>query len=111
MKNIIILDMARNILKSKNLLKEFWAEAMACAIYLSNQSLRRNIWEKILQETWSGRKLEISHIRIFGYKIYARVQNKIRNKLDDKSEVFIFIGYGSNPKATSYTVQILRKSL
>ncbi|KAJ7958815.1 Retrovirus-related Pol polyprotein from transposon TNT 1-94 [Quillaja saponaria] len=35
-KNRTILNMARCLLKSKNMPKEFWAEAVSCAVYLSN---------------------------------------------------------------------------
>jgi transposase InsO family protein len=35
-KNRTILDMIRNMLKSKIMLKEFWAEAVRCVVYLQN---------------------------------------------------------------------------
>jgi transposase InsO family protein len=35
-KNRTILDMVRSMLKSKNMPKEFWAEAVRCAVYLQN---------------------------------------------------------------------------
>ncbi|KAM1362542.1 hypothetical protein ACFX13_028188 [Malus domestica] len=41
-KNQTIIDMARSMLKSKRLPKELWAEAVACAVYLSNRSPTRN---------------------------------------------------------------------
>ncbi|MCF8701902.1 DDE-type integrase/transposase/recombinase, partial [Corynebacterium sp. MC-10] len=97
-KNRTILDMARSMLKSKNLPKEFWAEAVACAVYLLNRSPTRSVWGKTPQESWSGRKPGISHLRVFGSKAYAHVPDETRSKLDDKSKAFIFIGYDSNSK-------------
>ncbi|KAI4353269.1 hypothetical protein L6164_002232 [Bauhinia variegata] len=41
-KNRSILNMTRSMLKSKNMPKEFWAKAIACAVYLSNLSPSRN---------------------------------------------------------------------
>jgi len=35
-KNRTILDMVRSMLKGKKLPKEFWAEAVQCAIYVQN---------------------------------------------------------------------------
>ena len=35
-KNRTILNMVRSMLKSKKMPKEFWAEAVACAVYLTN---------------------------------------------------------------------------
>ena len=36
-KKMSILNMARNMLKTKKMPKKFWAEAVNCAIYLSNK--------------------------------------------------------------------------
>ena len=45
-KNRSILDMARSMLKSKRMPKEFWAEAVDCAIYLSIHYPTRSVWGK-----------------------------------------------------------------
>ncbi|KAL0320216.1 UNVERIFIED_CONTAM: Retrovirus-related Pol polyprotein from transposon TNT 1-94 [Sesamum radiatum] len=37
-KNRTVLNIARTMLKSKEMPKEFWAEAFACAVYLSNRT-------------------------------------------------------------------------
>ena len=97
-KNRTILDMARSMLKSKRLPKEFWAEAVACAVYLSNRSPTRSVWGKTPQEAWSGRKPGITHLRVFGSIAHVHVPDESRAKLDDKSEKFIFIGYDNNSK-------------
>ena len=49
-KNRSILNMARCMLKAKHLPKEFWAEAMSCAIYLSNSSKTKAVWDQTPQE-------------------------------------------------------------
>ena len=49
-KNRTILNMARSMLKSKKLPKEFWSEAVACVVYLSNCSPTRSVWGKTPQE-------------------------------------------------------------
>jgi len=45
-KNKTILNMARNLLKSKRMPKEFLAEPVASVIYLSNYSPIRSVWGK-----------------------------------------------------------------
>ncbi|CAJ2640870.1 unnamed protein product [Trifolium pratense] len=97
-KNRTILEMARSVLKSKRLPKELWAEAVACAVYLSNRSSTRSVLGKTPQEAWSGRKPEISHLRVFGSIAHAHIPDEKRSKLDDKSEKYIFIGYDANSK-------------
>ncbi|KAL4376201.1 hypothetical protein GQ457_02G024740 [Hibiscus cannabinus] len=97
-KNRTILNMARSMLKAKNMPKEFWAEAVSCAIYLSNRSPTKNVDNVTPQEAWSGRKPSVRHIRVFGSIAYAHVPDQGRLKLDDRSSKYVFIGYDSNSK-------------
>ncbi|KAH9715667.1 hypothetical protein KPL71_021147 [Citrus sinensis] len=97
-KNKTILNVAKSMLKSKRLPKEFWAEAVACTIYLYNRSPTRSVWGKTPQEAWSGRKPDITYLRVFGSIAHVHIPDKSRAKLDDKSEKFIFIGYDNNSK-------------
>ncbi|KAJ4719135.1 Retrovirus-related Pol polyprotein from transposon TNT 1-94 [Melia azedarach] len=97
-KNRTILNIARSMLKSKRLPKEFWAEAVSTAVYLSNRSPTRSVWGKTPQEAWCGRKPGISHLRVFGSIAHVHVPDERRTKLDDKNESFIFIGYDSSSK-------------
>lgn len=97
-KNRTILNMVRSMLKSKKMPKEFWAEAVACAVYLTNRSPTRSVHEKTPQEAWSGRKPGISHLKVFGSIAYTHVPDEKRTKLDDKSEKYVFVGYDSRSK-------------
>ncbi|RDX83786.1 hypothetical protein CR513_35262, partial [Mucuna pruriens] len=78
-KNRIILNMARCMLKVKFMPNVYWAEAISCAIYLSNRSLIRNV-------------------KVFGSIAYAYVPNQGRFKLDDRSVKHVFISYDANSK-------------
>ena len=49
-KNRTILDMVRAMLKSKELPKEFWAEAVQCAVYIQNRCPHSNLGNKTPQE-------------------------------------------------------------
>ncbi|KAJ1691007.1 hypothetical protein LUZ63_015162 [Rhynchospora breviuscula] len=51
------------------------------------------------QETWSGIKPTVSHLKIFGSVTYAHVPDQRRTKLDDKSKKYVFIGYDEKTKA------------
>ncbi|KAF7132073.1 hypothetical protein RHSIM_Rhsim09G0034600 [Rhododendron simsii] len=90
--------MARSMLKSKKMPKEFWAEAVDCAIYLLNRCPTRSVDNRTPQEEWGGFKPSVSHLRIFGSIAYAHVPDEKRTKLDEKSEKFVFIGYDSRSK-------------
>ena len=52
---------------------EFWAEAIDCAIYLSNRCPTRSVQEKTPQQAWSRKKPTVSHLRVFGSIAYAHV--------------------------------------
>ncbi|KAJ7962054.1 Retrovirus-related Pol polyprotein from transposon TNT 1-94 [Quillaja saponaria] len=97
-KNRTILNMARCLLKSKNMPKEFWAEAVSCAVYLSNRCPTKGVENQTPQEAWSGKKPNVSHLRIFGSIAYAHVPDQERSKLDDRSVKYVFIGDDSNSK-------------
>ncbi|CAH9069840.1 unnamed protein product [Cuscuta europaea] len=97
-KNRTILNMARSMLKTKNMPKDFWAEAVDCAVYLQNRCPTKSLDGKTPQEAWHGGKPGVSHLRVFGCIAYAHVPDQTRSKLDDKSEKFIFIGYDKHSK-------------
>ena len=86
------------MLKAKNMPKEFWAEAVACAVYLSNRSPTKNVKDQTPQEAWSGVKPRVDHLRVFGSIAYAHVPDQGRFKLDDRSEKHVFIGYDARSK-------------
>jgi len=43
-KNRTILNMARSMLKQKQMPKAFWAEVVDCAVYVLNRSPTRSLW-------------------------------------------------------------------
>ncbi|KAJ3691578.1 hypothetical protein LUZ61_020742 [Rhynchospora tenuis] len=98
-KNQTILDMVRSMLKSKNMSKEFWAEAVQCAVYLQNRYPTASLENMTPQEAWCGVKPAVSHLKVFGSVAYAHIPNQRRTKLDDKSKKLIFIGYDERSKA------------
>ena len=97
-KNRTILNMARSMLKTKKMPREFWAEAVACAVYLTNRAPTKSVLDKTPQEAWNGRKPGIGHFKVFGSIAYAHVSEEKRTKLDDRSEKLIFIGYDASSK-------------
>ncbi|KAJ3686893.1 hypothetical protein LUZ61_016057 [Rhynchospora tenuis] len=98
-KNRTILDMVRSMLKTKNMPKEFWAEAVRCAVYVQNRCPHAKLMNQTPQEAWSGIKPTVSHLKVFGSVAYAHVPDQRRTKLDDKSKKYVFIGYDEKTKA------------
>jgi hypothetical protein len=93
------MDMVRCMLKAKQIPKEFWAEAVATAVYILNRCPTKSVREKTPEEAWSRRRPSIRHLRVFGCIAYAHVPDQLRKKLDDKGERCILMGYSPNSKA------------
>ncbi|KAL0537088.1 hypothetical protein IC582_026058 [Cucumis melo] len=110
-KNRTILNMARSMLKCKKMPKEFWAQAVECAVYLSNRSPIRSLWNKTPQQAWIGRKPSIGHLRVFGCMAYAHIPDQKRSKLDDKSEKYVFVGYDASSKGYKLYNPVTKKTI
>ncbi|GJV20172.1 retrovirus-related pol polyprotein from transposon TNT 1-94, partial [Tanacetum coccineum] len=108
-KNRTILNMVRSMLKSKKMPKEFWAEAVDCAVYLLNRCPSNNLDNKTPQEAWNGMKPTVSHLRIFGNITYVHVPSQRRSKLDDRSEKHVFVGYDKQSKGYKLYNPVTRK--
>ena len=91
--------MVRSMIKTKNMPKEFWAEAVQCAVYIQNRCPHAILENKTPQELWRGHKPNVSHFRVFGSVAYAHIPDQRRTKLEDKSEKLVFIGYEEKSKA------------
>ncbi|XP_070046079.1 uncharacterized protein [Nicotiana tomentosiformis] len=97
-KNQTILNMARCLLKAKSMPREFWGEAISCAVYLNKRSPTRNIRDQTPQEAWIGRKPSVKHLRIFGSIAYSHVPQQKRANLADRSVKHVFVGYDTSSK-------------
>ena len=93
------MEMARCLLKRKNLSQNFWAEAVSCAVYLINRSPTKILKNHTPHEAWYGKKPNVHHLKVFGCVAYSHIPDAMRSKLDDKAEKCIFIGYSERSKA------------
>jgi hypothetical protein len=55
---------------------EFSGEAMNTAVYIKNQCPTKALDSKTPLEVWSGRKPDVSHLRVFGCKAFAHVPDE-----------------------------------
>lgn len=105
------MNMVRSMLKGRNLSNEYWAEVVACAIYVINRSPTRIVVNKFPEQAWSSMYCSISHLRVFGCVAYAHFPKEQRGKLDEKSEKCIFIGYSEQLKAYKLYNHVTKKTL
>jgi transposase InsO family protein len=92
-KNRHIVEIARAMLNGKNLPNYFWAKAIATTIYIMNRTPTTVIHGMTFEEKITGKKPDVSHLKVFGCIKYMHVLNEKRSKLNPKADKRIFIGY------------------
>ena len=95
--NRTLMDKVRPMLNGSGLPKIYWAEALATANYVRNRSPASG-QDKTPWELFYGKKPNVSHLRVFGERVYAHVPKELRNKLADTSQPGKFIGYPPGTK-------------
>lgn len=79
------------MLKSSGLPKNFWAEAIVIAAYLSNISTTYAFWEKTPHKLWFGVKPKVTYLNVFGCVALVHIPVQRLQKLDDRAVKGIFI--------------------
>ena len=49
---------------------------------------------RLPKEVWSGKEVKFSHLKVFGCASYVHIDFDAHSKLDAKSKICFFIGYG-----------------
>jgi hypothetical protein len=96
--NRTIVEKARSLLSDAGPPKAYWAEAVSTAVYLINRTPTRVLNFKTPEEVWTGRKPDIGHLKIFGFKAMVYVPKPLRLKWDSPTRDAIFIGYPEESK-------------
>jgi hypothetical protein len=78
---------------NKSMPHHYWAELVAIAVYIMNRTPTAIVHGMIPKEKYSGRKLDLSHLKVFGCIAYVHVPNELQTKLHSKVEKCVFIGY------------------
>ncbi|KAL5757477.1 hypothetical protein ACOSP7_020088 [Xanthoceras sorbifolium] len=94
--NRTLNERARSMRLHAGLPKMLWAEAVNTAAYLINRGPSVPLDGGIPEEVWSGKEVNISHLRVFGCISYVHIDSVERSKLDTKSNKCVFVGYGGD---------------
>jgi len=85
------------VLHNQGLPLYLWAEASNTTVYVQNHCPHKILGMSTPKEAYSGKKLVLSHLRIFGTNVYMHVTKDARRKLEPTTEVGIFVGYTDTP--------------
>jgi hypothetical protein len=92
------MECDRNMIHAQKLNLEFWVEEVNMVVYIKNRCVTKTLDSKTPHETWTRRKPDVSHLRIFYCKTYAHVFDEKRSKLESKSITYVFLGYCEKTK-------------
>ncbi|KAK8590159.1 hypothetical protein V6N13_088942 [Hibiscus sabdariffa] len=93
-RNRTLLDMVRSMISHTDLPTSFWGYALETAAFTLNRVPSKSV-QKTPHEMWTGRRPNMSFMKIWGCKAY--VKHQMSTKLEPKSEKCTFVGY---PKET-----------
>nr|GEY51139.1 hypothetical protein [Tanacetum cinerariifolium] len=88
-RNQWIIEMARSIMKSMEVPDTLWAEVVRQAVYIQNRVPTKTLGDTTPYESWSGKKPNLEHLRVFGSKAYRLldpVSGRIRVSKDVRFE-------------------------
>ncbi|KAE8660822.1 putative ribonuclease H protein [Hibiscus syriacus] len=94
--NRTLNERARSMRILAELPKFLWVEAINTAAYLINRGPSILLDDRIPEEVWSKKEINLSHLRVFGYISYVHIDSAERSKLDAKSNKCVFVGYGGD---------------
>ena len=94
-KNQTLLDMERSMLAEFKSPQFLWAEVVSTTCHSSNRLYFRKGLNKTPYELLTGRKPNVSYIRVFGCKFFYLIKGVWLSKFQAKSLEGIFVGYGA----------------
>ena len=92
--NRTLNEHARSMRLHAELPKTFWANAISTAAYLINRGPSIPMEFRLPEEVWSGKEVKFSHLKVFDCVSYVHIDSDACSKLDAKSKICFFIGYG-----------------
>ena len=83
----------------KNIPHHFWEEAMNTGVYIMNKTPTAAAVHGVTpEEKYSGKKPNLSHMKVFGCIAYVHVLDALCTKLDPKAKKCVFIGHSLEQK-------------
>ena len=73
---------------------QFWVDVVDSVVYLINTGHSSYLDSVIPQEAWTGKKVNYSFMKTFGYEALVHIDKENRTNLEAKSKRCTFIGYG-----------------
>jgi hypothetical protein len=95
--NRTLMYMVRSMLRYSTLLISLWMKAIKTAVHILNRVPSKSV-PKTPYEMWTGRKLTLNYLHVWGCPAKAKLFNPSIGKLDPKTVCCHFIGYPNKSK-------------
>lgn len=90
------MEFLKEMIHDQDLPMYLRVEATRTTVYLHNKMPHQALGNKTPEELFIGKKLEVSHLRIFGCLLYIHVPKEKRLKLNPSRNKGIFLGYSDS---------------
>ncbi|GJT35347.1 retrovirus-related pol polyprotein from transposon TNT 1-94 [Tanacetum coccineum] len=98
-RNRTLVEVARTMLSAAKVPLFFWAEAIATSCFTQNRSLVIPRHEKTPYHIINGRKPSVKFFHIFGSLCYIVRDGENLDKMKEKGDACIFVGYSNQSRA------------
>nr|GFA95068.1 hypothetical protein [Tanacetum cinerariifolium] len=98
-RNRTLVEAARTMLSAAKVPLFFWAEAIATACFTQNRSLVIPRYEKTPYYIINDRKPSVKFFHIFGFVCYIVRDGENLDKMKEKGDECIFVGYSTQSRA------------
>jgi transposase InsO family protein len=98
-KNRTIMEAVKTMIHDQDLSMHLWAEVTRTTVYVQNILSHSALGFKTPEEMVTGKKPEVSHLKIFGCLVFVHITKEKRTKLDPSGNIEIFVGYCEVSKA------------
>jgi hypothetical protein len=92
-KSRTIMEAVKIMIHDQDLPMCLWAEATMTAVYVQNRLSHNALGFKTSKEMFTGKKPEVSHLKIFGCLVFIHIPKEKRKKLEPSGKKGIFVGY------------------
>jgi hypothetical protein len=98
-KNRKIMEEVKTMIHCQYRLMHFWAKVARSSVYVQNRLSHSALGFKTPEEMFSRKKLEVSHIKIFGCLVFVHILKERRTKMDPSGKKGILVGHCEVSKA------------
>jgi hypothetical protein len=93
------MEAVKTMIHDQDLPMCLWVEVAMAVVYVQNRLSHNTLGFKTPEEMFTEKKLEVSHLKIFGCLVFIHIPKEKRNKLEPSGKKGIFVGYCEVSKA------------